>query len=226
MPNLVWDPSQFVYRESDSGDLVRAADVEGALELSMQESFNHAASISAALSAGELEVWEAEDRMREEIEAAYIRQFLIGKGGRNNVSLLDWVVVVGLIGAQYRYFERFMSAVAAGSISDGELARRMNMYVAGSRHSYEQGNARSYGALELPAYPGDGSTDCMTNCCCAWDIKTKYDSLGAVSGWECTWNLGPCQHCQHCPRRAAQWSPLFVPVGGLVNFQRDPRLFR
>jgi len=58
---------------------------------------------------------------------------------------------------------------------------------------------------DLPAYPGDGSTQCLSNCLCNWVVERTPDA------WHCYWTLGLAEHCQDCVARSQIWNPLVIP---------------
>ena len=232
MPH-VWDPEAFVYRDANSGDIVNEAQIESALQMSLRDSFEHAAVITAAIDNGDLHPSDAEMQIRDEIEAAYIRQFVLGKGGRDNMSASDWIIIGALLVPQFFYLRRFAKALRADApeqrvITSGEIQRRLNMYMNSSRQAFSRGDTRNKCDHALPAHPGDGSTDCMSACCCRWErIDKVKDDRGNMIGCNCYWQLGPCQHCVHCPTRALQWSPLFIPISGELNVDfADRALFK
>jgi len=59
---------------------------------------------------------------------------------------------------------------------------------------------------DLPAYPGDGSTQCLSNCLCNWVVERTPDA------WHCYWTLGLAEHCQDCVARSQIWNPLVIPL--------------
>ncbi len=62
---------------------------------------------------------------------------------------------------------------------------------------------------KLPAVPGDGSTLCLINCHCHWEIE-RYSE-----GWHAYWRLSPVENCDTCHCRAKHWNPLTIrAVGG------------
>ncbi len=94
---------------------------------------------------------------------------------------------------------------AAGKMSAKQMGARAEMYLDGSTQAFERGKAASYSRdLDLPAYPGDGSTECLSRCRCHWSVADYEDR------WEATWVLGDADHCDDCARRAGEWSPFVV----------------
>jgi hypothetical protein len=81
------------------------------------------------------------------------------------------------------------------------------MYPRSAREARERANARAWGVPKLPAYPGDGQSECLVNCRCFWSIKETRD------GWEATWALTPAEHCATCVENSQKWNPLVVKGG-------------
>lgn len=120
--------------------------------------------------------------------------------------------VEAMVTAQMKYFDPFTenlaiglagaTVTAEGVLSASEIIRRVKMYLNSSRQAYEQ--ARVYGFADLPAYPGDGSSECLSNCHCHWEIQVSERNLVAY------WRLGAADHCKTCRDRADTWSPYIV----------------
>jgi len=130
---------------------------------------------------------------------------LIGAGitteGGFSLSPVE-LALLNLMGqTQMAYLENFASELDGLTIN--EIIRRSDMYMAATRQAYEQGKASQYG-IELPAYPGDGSTPCLTNCKCNWRIE---DGQGFVLAY---WELGQAEHCPVCVDRSETWNPYIV----------------
>jgi hypothetical protein len=63
---------------------------------------------------------------------------------------------------------------------------------------------------DLPAYPGDGQTSCLSRCRCSWKILAHEDR------WECWWKLNPAaEHCEECVANARRYDPLIQPWVGV-----------
>jgi len=92
---------------------------------------------------------------------------------------------------------------------EAQIAARSRMYMRSSREAFERAKARAVGVPPLPAYPGDGSTRCLTNCACQWEIIPEVQDDGAIV-YNCYWRLGPTEHCPDCIERSRQWNPYTV----------------
>lgn len=141
--------------------------------------------------------------------AALVRQgttagFLLGGGGVNAVKRDTMSRIDALIGQQTDFAERFMRDLAGAGLSDEAASARAQMYAGTAVTAYEQARAVSNG-IDLPVYPGDGGTDCLTRCRCSWTIETTESD---VSAW---WDTaGDPDVCDGCQSRGSQYNPLVM----------------
>lgn len=209
-----WNARLARYRNTSTGRFVPARTVRANLQRSITTSTNRSGEIARAISAGEVAPADARAIMRQEIKKAYIRAYELGRGGRQAMTYSDWGSVGGMLKEQYSYLDRFLGDIAEGNLSEGQIRTRFGMYLRSSREGYERGSSRATRMPPgiLPAYPGDGQSECLTNCKCRWVIERVF-AFGQFMGWNCTWTLGIAEHCRTCVNRAALWAPLFVPAG-------------
>lgn len=85
---------------------------------------------------------------------------------------------------------------------------RAEMYARSIQAPYWRGVTK---LLPLPAMPGDGTSQCLTNCKCMWDVQ----QLDGDENYDCTWQVGAVEHCQTCRQRGAEWAPLRIRGGEL-----------
>ena len=57
----------------------------------------------------------------------------------------------------------------------------------------------------MPCYPGDGGTECLSNCRCSWDITQTETAI------EATWEVN-AEACPGCVARGERYSPYVVPA--------------
>lgn len=152
-------------------------------------------------------VWE--QAMRDTIKAIFGAEYVFGRGGLKAMQPTDWQRVANLVSDQYAFLEKFADEVAAGKLSQPQITIRAQMYVGSSVQAHETGKAAAF-AVELPAQPGDGSSECLGNDRCTWFLRRRAD--GKV---EATWvpeDLGP-RLCATCRKRAKDWNPLVLTPG-------------
>lgn len=206
MPNWIWLPELLRYRNLDTGVFVSSETVRGWAFDSIAASGNAAQEAASMLADSLLNLPDWEQVMRDELKGEYIRQYILGKGGLEQMTQADWGSIGGMLGDQYRYLDGFAQQIADGTLTEAQIAARSEMYFASSTEAYERAHARAMGAPELPAYPGDGTSECMTNCRCAWDLNEVEPGV-----WECTWQIdAAAESCGTCIERSRDWAPLVI----------------
>lgn len=161
------------------------------------------AALASQVAAGTLNVPDWERQMREEVRLAHGGQYLLGRGGRNALSIDDWRRLDDLVRSQMAYLTNFARALADGKLSEAQLAWRSTLYSHSARQAFERGRASAYD-LHLPCYPADGGTACKSRCHCHWSFKTTRREIRA------TWVLGVAEHCDDCRGRAARYHDYVV----------------
>jgi len=147
---------------------------------------------------------------REAIKETYINQYLLGIGGRGNITQADYGRIGNMLRNQYGFLQKFAGDIQSGRYdeSEGGIAARLKMYIESSSQAYERGQivSRFGGDLysRLLQFPGDGQTECRANCRCHLEVE---DTPGA---WLVRWRLNPAEHCEDCLRLASEWNPLEV----------------
>lgn len=190
-----WDPGAKRYRDTETGRFMP----RGTVLDYVQESIN-GTSVATDLLAqyvadGTTSPADFTDLFREEIKGEYIRQYLLGRGGREQMTQADWGSIGGMLKEQYSHLPDFQAALESGELSEAQIAARAQMYVRSSREAYERAHERNAEDLGLSEEkwvlgeaehcedcleyagmdwqpvgtfptPGDGSTRCKTNCQC------------------------------------------------------------
>jgi len=152
-----------------------------------------------------IQQWEAE--MRNNIKTVFVAQYMLGRGGRNNMTQADYGRLGFMLRRQYEFLRGFAQDIASGRYtvdSIGAVAARANMYIEASSQAFERAKTEGRGVPRLRQYPGDGNTQCKANCRCHLRIK-ETDKL-----WQVFWKLGKAEHCQDCVNLSKEWDPLEV----------------
>lgn len=155
-----------------------------------------------------LGLFDFEKQVKQVLKDTYIDMYAMGKGGRNNLTQSDWGKIGAMLKEQYgqiSYLANFMRQIANGDLSEAQIAARLNMYINSANEALWRGFASDL-PIDLPAYPGDGSTQCLTNCQCTWDIRQ------VEGGYDCYWVLGYAEHCPDCIDREQMWSPYTIRI--------------
>lgn len=225
-----WDKELFDYADEDGLAMGREK-LMAFSSTSLRASTDKVDLLAARVADGLMTADAWHNEMREELKGEYIRQYLAGRGGRNQMTQADWGSVGGSLAEQYRWLNRFADQVAGGNLTEGQIkvrsladlagiveerpfheVRRAAMYVNSAREAFyrAQARARGFEPSELPYMPADGNTICLTRCNCSWDFVPVYVD-GVLVGWDCYWKLGGNpQHCDSCLERASESAPFEI----------------
>lgn len=202
MPSWYYYRDRNQYQDAETGKFISQSRVRALMQRFENRHKQDIKSISDRLSNGEISVQRWVEEMRKAVKDAYVIQYAVGKGGMENMTQADWGRVGGLLRGQYAYLNGFASQISNGELTPKQIAARANLYVDSSTQAFERGKAASHGLFSLPAYPGDGTSECMANCRCHWRI-TKSGSTRTAS-----WVMSSAEHCQTCVDRSVAWSNL------------------
>lgn len=142
--------------------------------------------------------------VRDELGQTYYIMYLLGRGGASRMADRDWSLLSDQLRKQYGYLNNFASQMAAGGMSEAQIAARTALYWQSSRGLFEMGRTIGARDLMLPAYPGDGTSECGAHCKCWWRIIEFTDK------WDCYWVRTAGESCPTCQARAQVWAPFVV----------------
>jgi hypothetical protein len=204
MATWQYDPARRQYQRLDTGEWLTAADLLSLKSRFLDHMESEARRTSARLVDGSLTAagWEVE--MQSSVVTGYTAMALLGRGGREAMQPPDLAPVGAAIGQQFDYLKRFREEVAGGAVSEAALLSRAALYPASAGSAFERGRAQAFGISDLPAYPGDGSTSCLGNCRCSWDLQETDEGI------EATWQIESGDSCDDCLENAQNWAPLLL----------------
>lgn len=209
----VWEPAAKRYRLTTEGaDALNQKPgtfVSQVKMLSLRDEYitarkDNTNALANQLAKGDITLNQWTQSMRQEVKDNFINQYMLAHGGRNSMTQADWGRVGQMVRGQYEYLNAFADQIASGEYSEQAIAARARMYVESSGQAFERGKAAAQGVPDLPAYPSDGQTACLTNCRCAWNIKETSTE------WQAYWQLGDAEHCSDCVANASRWNPLVI----------------
>lgn len=133
-----------------------------------------------------------------------------GTGAEKPADVLpkQWLVLGNEIRKQFNYLAEFVRQLNESQISEGEIFNRVDLYMESAGASFW----RSVSPVELPAYPKDGTTQCLSNCGCHWVFDYVMDSFGNHVAVLAYWTLGELEHCPDCVQRHDEWNPIRVSI--------------
>lgn len=190
-----WDPVAKRYRDLDTGRFMLRSAVLEWVEESLDASAVATDQLAQFVIDGIVSPVDFGLLMRQELKEEYIRQYLLGIGGRAQMTPQDWGSIGGMLADQYRYLDRFVDEIASGEVPPGSLLLRVRMYANSAREAYERAHLKNAAALNMVEeqwvlgdaehcpdcvafagmgwqpigtfpFPGEGATECLTNCKC------------------------------------------------------------
>lgn len=213
MPNWGYDPRVHNYRNLDTGRFVNRRKVLTWSDDFLETTQGNSDALCDLLINDQLTLGDWQGQMQELIKQTYISEYVVGRGGLEQMTPRDWGILGYDIRDQYQWLDKFAQDIAAGKVSPLELKRRARMYISGAHQMFQRGRTEAFGMPRLPAYPADGQQECLTNDRCDWLVQEVKEN-GVLVGWNATWRLDPnAEHCTDCPENARLWNPLFVPAG-------------
>jgi len=156
-----------------------------------------------------LGMWEED--MKTQLRLLHTGMVAIGKGNWQSVTSSDWGKVGNILKEQYRYLHGFAQDIDRDreTITAERIAWRAKLY--GAKGGYTAGliQAGDIAGL-LPWIPRDGSTICLNNCRCTWEMGESPPEEGVKLVFA-RWTLHPAEHCETCVDRRGYVARLTVP---------------
>jgi len=104
---------------------------------------NILAPLATNLSTGSisLQIWQTE--MRKDIKNLYLNQYMIGRGGRAQMTQQDWGRCGAMLKDQYKYLDNFAADLAKMNVAEREvyIRARSQLYANASNEAFERGRA-------------------------------------------------------------------------------------
>lgn len=148
---------------------------------------------------GDISIGQWEENMKRLIREFHSSMAAIGKGGWGEMTWADWGRLGPIVKEQYRYLHGFAETLAEkrDTISLAAIKARAHLY--GSAGGYSAAITEAGFVIQdlLPWIPRDGSTECLVNCCCRWELDIVGES-GDFYTVRCVWRLAPAEHCPDC----------------------------
>lgn len=148
------------------------------------------------------------DEIARQMRRYTLASYIAGNGGRAPTPESD-KLIADQIKSQLDYLKAFRDEIKGSDEWKPAWGPRAQMYGQSIKAPYWSAVTRGY---PLPAMPGDGTTQCLTNCGCAWQI----DELEGEGNADAYWRRNKDDSCQTCVERERQWSPLRIRDGVLL----------
>lgn len=202
-----WNRTAKRYQNTETGQFLSQSRALELVGQSLTSAGNRSLRLAELAADGGISPIDWRNSFRQELKEEYIRQSMLGRGGRLQMTQSDWGAIGRRLQPQYELMDQMMVKVAGGEFSAAQLKVYQDDYLKSARQVYERSYAVSQGVPlgQLPEVPADGQQICSSGCKCNWSFEEFEDR------WECTWNLEPgAKHCDSCLANSVNWSPLVI----------------
>lgn len=189
------------------------------LERLIQQLTEAVSDLITRLERAEITVEQWQHEMEKLLTRYHEAAFMLGQDS-DEVDDAALAIIIAAIDSQLEYLDAFAATIAEVMAAGAGMAAwmaawnsRAAMYAQAVKTTYWRGYIIKIGMPPLPYVPGDGSTECLTNCHCWLQIDTISEQKG---DYDVYWRLGAEKHCPTCPQRAKNWNPLKVRGGEFV----------
>jgi hypothetical protein len=93
------------------------------------------------LDRGDITLDQWQESVRQALKLAHVQAAMIGSGGRNSMTPVEWGRIGQRLRAEYRYLEAFARDLLAGSVSTPMALARIGMYAESVRGAYWEGTS-------------------------------------------------------------------------------------
>lgn len=159
------------------------------------------------LEAGDVTATAWRDDMAAVLARGHLAAYMSGQES-SEIAAASMKRLLKDITTQLGFLDNFTVEIQSAAEFQKGWNARAAMYAEQTGASFYSGKFRMWA---LPAMPRDGSSQCLTQCSCSWDIR----DLSGDGNADAYWRLGPSDHCQTCVERADQWAPLKFRGGEL-----------
>jgi hypothetical protein len=166
------------------------------------------------LASGELSVDAWLTAMEKEVNGLHTTAYVLGVGGVQNMTQEDLDHVQVITDRQMVYLRRWADQIRADLAAGNEInyeamKPRARLYRNAANATLQNATTAHMGIPDLPAYSGDGTSECLTNDACSWRIE----KLPGDGNFDAYWTLSEAEHCETCLKRAQVWNPLQIRAG-------------
>lgn len=163
------------YRDRRTGRFVSNKTVTELIEKTIDDSFQDLNTlIQATLSdATDFTLNDLEESLILQLRNLHVQMTLLGGGGEGNITPAMWGRLGSTLREEYKYLRNFLSGIADGSVTGGEITRRMNMYGNKIWNSYwnakgEQMQTSGFTQERRVLQPAEHCNDCVTLAAKGW----------------------------------------------------------
>ncbi len=192
-----WEPNTARYRD-DAGQFMSGDRVLEFVNDSIDASENVVDQYSTMVTDGTVSPAGWNTLFRQEIKEEYIRQYILGIGGRPQMTPADWGSVGGMLKEQYGHLTDFTNDIIDEKLSEAQIRQRSQMYINSAREAYERAHQKSMVAAGFDEVLWvidelvENCVDCLAFEVMSWQVIEDDPYQGAFPGSGATICLTNC----------------------------------
>lgn len=132
------------YRNATTGRFVSTAQVTGLRDAFADRVMGRTDGIVARLVAGDSTIGDFESAMRQHIRDVHLTEYALGRGGRAAMTQADYGRTGAYLREQYGYLRTFRDQIAAGTLTDEQIAARARLYTDSAIGAFERGRSAAF----------------------------------------------------------------------------------
>lgn len=148
------------------------------------------------------------DEVARQLRRYTLAAYISGSGTQGTPDKVAQKLIAQYVKTQIEYLGQFRDEIKAAPEWQNGWNARADMYAESIKAPWWSGKTAGY---PLPAMPGDGTTQCLTRCGCAWEV----DELEGDGNADAYWRRAKSDSCQTCVERERQWAPIRIRGGEL-----------
>lgn len=118
MPEWGYSPKYKAYRNLSNGQWASRKQVQGWVADNLALADSATDMLANMMSNDLLRVGDWQTAMRQQVKKSYTDQYILGKGGIEQMMPKDWSSIGGQLSRQFSYLDNFADDVASGKLSE------------------------------------------------------------------------------------------------------------
>lgn len=134
---FTYDRKAGQYRGND-GRFVPRREIESLIDREIQSNQRKVQSLTGRLVSGEIELGDWQRSIMDLLRDSHLRLGLLGSGGKNAVSSVEYGAIGNRIKDQYRYLAEFAKSIEKEELSEAQVRSRIDQYAKSSRITFHE----------------------------------------------------------------------------------------
>ena len=191
LPKFAFDrtsPAAGNYLNLDTGQHLTSKKLVAVAQKGVQARERRFVELTKQVTNNEISVGEWQAQMRDGIKRGFIEQYMMGRGGRAQMSQSDWGRVGAKIREQFNFLSMFEIDLANGVCVGGRAVNRARMYASATHGAFSLGMRQVAKVVGweyvrwVLAPDGESCIDCINFSSMGWQLLDSDPYSGAMPG--------------------------------------------